>query len=404
MQRSKLKTLSTEQRPLCVAVVGCGAIARGQHLPNLMNGRGVALHSCCDAAPGVATEAAERFGAARAFTDYREAVRDPEVDVVLIATTEKIRRPIIEAAADARKAIYCEKPVAAALSDLYAIRRVVKGAGVPFCAGHNRRSSPAMIDARRLFRQLMEAPNDCGWRWEREADRQPISFDGAAGMSVRINDDWHSWKGWALDPVHAPHGPLLFEMTHFTDLCNWFIDDEPIEVTAASCGFLNHSVAIRYGGGGLANIAMFANGTFGYPKELYECFGNGGAVVVDHMVEVRTAGIADAPARTLYPMLGDHDPNVGTQGGIEGWLQKKRAACDRAKAAGDPMAQFTAEPGKGHAHALERFADEIRGSGPTVCGIDSAVQATEVAFAAIRSAEQRRPVRVDEIREDSTVG
>jgi predicted dehydrogenase len=60
--------------------------------------------------------------------------------------------------------------------------------------------------------------------------------------------------------------------------------------------------------------------------------------------------------------------------------------------------QFTAEPDKGHAHALEMFVDEILGLGPEVCGVDAAVLATEVAFAAIRSAHERRPVTLDEIR------
>jgi hypothetical protein len=99
-----------------------------------------------------------------------------------------------------------------------------------------------------------------------------------------------------FDPVQAPHGPMLFEMTHFTDLCNWLLDAEPVEVMAMESGMLNHSVSIRYQTGELATIAMGANGTFGYAKELYELMGNGGFVAIDHLLEVRTAGIEPAPA------------------------------------------------------------------------------------------------------------
>ena len=72
-------------------------------------------------------------------------------------------------------------------------------------------------------------------------------------ISVRINDDWHSWKGWVFDKTQAPHGPMLFEMTHFTDVCNWFLADQPLEVTAVATGMLNESVIVRYQSGALAH-------------------------------------------------------------------------------------------------------------------------------------------------------
>jgi len=186
-------------------------------------------------------------------------------------------------------------------------------------------------------------------------------------------------------------------MTHFTDLCNWFMGSEPTEVVALETGMLNHAIIVRYRGGELATLNLCANGTFGYPKELYEAMGNGGIVVIDHMCEIRTAGIAGAPARKTYPFLNDRHPHVGTEGGLPGWLAKKRAACDEAAASGNPMQQFTAEPDKGHAHAIERFIDQICHGGPVVCGMDDAVMATRVAFAAIRSAQEHRIVSLDEV-------
>jgi hypothetical protein len=118
---------------------------------------------------------------------------------------------------------------------------------------------------------------------------------------------------------------------------------------------------------------------------------------VDHMLEVRTAGIEGAPAKTTYPMVQDRHPQIGTEGGVSGWLAKKRAACAEAAAGNDPLLQFTAEPDKGHAHALELFVDQILGKGPEVCGIEASVLATRVAFAAIRSAQEKRAVLLDEI-------
>jgi len=168
-------------------------------------------------------------------------------------------------------------------------------------------------------------------------------------------------------------------------------------VTALESGVLNHGIIVRYANSELATLLMCANGTFGYPKELYEMFGNGGAVVVDHMLEVRTAGISGAAPRTAYPMLADKHPGIGADGGLEGWLAKKRAACKEAEQAGNSDLIFTAEPDKGHARAIDLFVDEIRGNGPVVCGIDDTVRATRVAFAAIKSAKENRPVGMDEV-------
>ena len=387
-----------KHEPMNFAVIGCGMLARSQHVPNIAASDKTVLHTCCDLSGDALAECRDVHGALHTTNDFKAAIDDPEVDAVCIATTERMRLPLIEAAAAAGKPVYCEKPLAQTLEQMYAIRKIVHAAGIPFCVGHNRRSGPAMIDAHRIFRAHMEDPAPCPWRYDREGSARPRwEADGVAAMAVRINDDWYSWKSHGMGDDVAAYGAMLFEMTHFTDLCNWFMAAEPAEVTALEYGRLNHGVVVRYDGGEMATILMTGNGTFGYPKELYEMFGNGAAVVVDHMLEVRTAGIEGAPAKTAYPMLKDRHPDVGAGGGLCGWLAKKRAACAEAAEKGDSSLIFTAEPDKGHARAIDRFVDEIRGEGPMVCGVDDAVQATRVAFAAVTSAKEKRQVDMAEV-------
>lgn len=383
--------------PLRVAVVGCGALAQSQHLPNITASSRMMLYACCDVSQAMLETCQAKFKPQQVSTDYTQVLKDPAVDLVVLAATERLRLPVIQLAAEQGKPIYVEKPLARSLEEAYQIQRVVREAGIPFCIGHNRRSSPAMIEAHAIFRRHMANPQSMPWRWNREGAARPaLPEDGAPGMSVRINDDWWSWKGWVFDKEQAPHGPMLFEMTHFTDLCNWFLDDEPEVVMALESGMLNHGVIIRYRGGAVATIGMFANGTFGYPKELYEIFGHGGAVVIDHMVEVRTAGIPGAPAHKTYPLIRDRFPHIQAQG-LEGWLAKKQAACQEAAQQGDPMLQLAPDADKGHARHLERFVDEVLGQGPRVCGVDEAVLATRVALAAVQSAQQTKPVRLETI-------
>ena len=391
-------SLLNKTEPLRFAVIGCGSVARVQHIPNIVKSPRMTLHTCVDLDDTVLAECRDVFGAKHVRKDFQGAIEDPEVDVICLATTEKLRLPVIAMAAKAGKPVYVEKPLATNLEEMREIQRVVHAADIPFCVGHNRRASPAMLEAQGIFRQHMTNPVPCPWRWRREGENLPsLPDDGIPSVSVRINDDWYSWKGWVFDKSHAPHGPMLFEMTHFTDVCNWFLADEPIEVTAVETGMLNEAVIIRYRSGALATIVIGSNGTFGYCKELYEFMGNGAYLAVDHMLEVRTAGIEGASPKTTYPMVQDRHPQIGTEGGVSGWLAKKRAACAEATDKNDPSLQFTAEPDKGHAHALERFVDQILGQGPAVCGVDDSVMATRVAFAAIRSAHERRTVSLREI-------
>jgi predicted dehydrogenase len=388
----------THNRPLNVAVIGCGSVARAQHIPNIIRSAQMTLHTCVDVDEAILAECRDFFGAQHIRKDFEGAIADPEVDMICLATTEKLRLPVIALAAKAGKAVYVEKPLARTLEEMQQIEQVVLASGIPFCVGHNRRASPAMLDAQHIFRQHMTHPAPNPWRWRREADQLPVlPDDGVPSISVRVNDDWYSWKGWVFDKTQAPHGPMLFEMTHFTDVCNWFLADEPVEVTAVETGMLNMAVIVRYRSGALATIVIANNGTMGYCKELYECMGNGAYLAVDHMLEVRTVGIEGAPAKITYPMINDRNPQLGLEGGVSGWLAKKQTACNEAAALHDPMLQFTAEPDKGHAHALDRFVDQILGLGPEVCGVEAAVLATRVAFAAIRSARERKPVLLTDI-------
>jgi predicted dehydrogenase len=385
-------------KPLAFAVIGCGSQAQAQHLPNIVASKKAALHTCCDVSEETLAVCRERYQPQKTTTDFLEAVHHPEVEAICLATTEALRLPVIEAAAKIGKPVYTEKPLAATWAEALEIQRVVNSAGIPFCVGHNRRASPAMADAHRFFRAHMEDPRISPWRWDREGiDRPEWPESNIPAAVVRINDDFASWKSWVYDNDKYPHGPMLWEMTHFVDICNWFLAAVPVEVCALENGLYLHSVSIRYDTGSLATISMCANGSFGYPKELYEFMGFAGVVSVHHMMEVITAGIEGAPRRTTYPPVADPYPDVGAEGGLSGWLAKRDAACDAALQTGDHSMVTAVDADKGHAHMLEAFMDEIRGDAPPVCGVDDAVLATRTCLAAIRSAREKRFVTLDEI-------
>ena len=80
-----------------------------------------------DPDPDVARRRAGEFGFARWTTDWRALVADPAVEVVSITAPNRLHRKMTEAAAQAGKVVYCEKPLALTLADGIAIIAPMKG-------------------------------------------------------------------------------------------------------------------------------------------------------------------------------------------------------------------------------------------------------------------------------------
>src|SRR5690348_16572404 len=91
--------------PLRFAVIGCGSVARAQHIPNIVKSSRMILHTCVDLDDAVLAECRDVFGAQHVRKDFDGAIADPEVDVICLATTEKLRLAVIAAAAKAGKPI-----------------------------------------------------------------------------------------------------------------------------------------------------------------------------------------------------------------------------------------------------------------------------------------------------------
>ncbi len=133
--------------PLGVAVIGAGRIGalHARHLLGSIEGARLAL--VVDADEGVARRASA--GVAEVATEYDAALTHADVDAVLIASPTVFHAAQLVAAAEAGKAIFCEKPVADSLAGTRAAMAAVEGAGVPFQIGFNRRFDPAYAEVAR---------------------------------------------------------------------------------------------------------------------------------------------------------------------------------------------------------------------------------------------------------------
>jgi predicted dehydrogenase len=95
--------------------------------------------------------AAGTLGWEESATDWREVVARDDIDLVDISTPGDSHAEIAIAAAEAGKAILCEKPLANTLPEAKAMLAAVEKAGVINMLCHNYRRAPAVMLAKRMI-------------------------------------------------------------------------------------------------------------------------------------------------------------------------------------------------------------------------------------------------------------
>lgn len=374
-----MSSTSSSARPLNVGIIGCGALAAGAHIPNTAANPGLNLRWLCDINTRLMGEQAELYGVEHTTTDYHDLLKDPAVDIVVLATTHTLRAEAIEAAARVGKAVYVEKPMADSVKDVARILKAVRESGIPFCVGHNRRSSPAIMAAAEILERYRGHETITPWRFDRNSALRPrLPEEDQTCVMIRVNDDVLSWKTWAFED-----GAIINEMTHFIDLANLFMGKlRPVQVYTMGSARFNFTIVIRYEDGSIATLPHSAVGTLDYPKELIEITYGGAMIAIDHCMEIRVMGIENEPFRRVF---NSPDPRAATQQpGIEGFYESAQQLIkERVKEGRNDF--FIGGPNKGHYEHLERFAQCVRGNGPSPCDAVEGAKATMLVLKAYES-------------------
>ncbi|WP_407571848.1 inositol 2-dehydrogenase [Deinococcus altitudinis] len=137
----------TASLPIRFALLGAGrmGVEHGLALVSLPEVQVVAVADPIEAA---ARKVARITRASKTYSDPLDAIHDPEVQAVIIVTPTSTHAALIEAAALAGKAIFCEKPVAADLAETERVMRIVEEQGVPFQIGFQRRYDASFVEAK----------------------------------------------------------------------------------------------------------------------------------------------------------------------------------------------------------------------------------------------------------------
>jgi predicted dehydrogenase len=134
---------------LGVGVLGAHSWAEKAHLPGYAAHERVDLVAICDVVPERAQAMAEKFGITRVYTDHRELLADPEVEMVDVCTPTDTHLPLSLAAIEASKHVLSEKPLARDARDAFKAAQAARDKGVRTKLGFTFRYSPAIRQIQR---------------------------------------------------------------------------------------------------------------------------------------------------------------------------------------------------------------------------------------------------------------
>ena len=263
---------------LRIGVAGVGRIGRMHAGIIARQTESASLIAVADAMPAASAAAAAEFGVEARTVD--ELLASTDIDAIAICTSTDTHVDLIVRAAEAGKAVFCEKPVSLDLAEVDRALAAVDAAGVPFMVGFNRRFDPSHRAVR----------------------------DAVAAGSV---GDVHIARITSRDPAPPPleyikvSGGIFIDMTiHDFDMAR-FVVGSPV-VTVFATGAVRVDPAIGEAGdvdtavlvlthenGAITTIDNSRQAVYGYDQRV-EVFGSAGMALSDnpraHAGAVLTAG------------------------------------------------------------------------------------------------------------------
>ena len=171
---------------LNIGLLGCGRIGQ-VHAQTIRQMDDVRITAVSDAFPESAHALAERCGAQVMETDA--VINSADVDAVIIATPTDTHFDLIHTAAQAGKAIFCEKPVDMSSDRIRQCIDVVEKTGVLFLTAFNRRFDPNFATLQTRIRDGEIGQVELLSITSRDPSPPPIDYVQTVGRHLPRYDD-----------------------------------------------------------------------------------------------------------------------------------------------------------------------------------------------------------------------
>ena len=203
-----------ENKIFGIGIIGCGLI--GQKRANALGKEGL-LVACADIDLKRATSLA-RTSNAKAFEDWQELLKLPEVEIVVVATLHDSLAEITLAAIESGKYILVEKPAARNAKELEPVMVAAERKFVKVHVGFNHRYHRSLRKAKEII--------DSSELGELMFIRARYGHGGRLGYD----------KEWRAKPELSGGGELIDQGPHLIDLSRWFLGEfNEIQGFAQTC-------------------------------------------------------------------------------------------------------------------------------------------------------------------------
>ena len=313
------------------------------HAGNIASHPDARLLFVVDPDRAAAERLAGRHGAA--VGSQAEALADPAVNAVVIASSTDTHADLVEAAARAGKAVFCEKPLDLDRGRAAACVAVAQECDVPLMVGFNRRFDPSFA---RLERQI---------------------HDGRIGRLELLTITSRDPAPPPIEYVRRSGGLFRDMMIHDFDMARWLLEEEPVEVFAAASVLIDPAigeagdvdtavVTLRTESGALCQISNSRRAVYGYDQRI-EALGSKGALRAENVIE------------STVSFAGD-----------DGIISDK------------PLHFFLERYAEAYRRELDHFIGAIAGGAAPLVGGSDGVKALALADAGLESFRTGRAVRI----------
>lgn len=350
-----------EDRLLRVGVLGCGPIAQAAHFESCTKARNATLYAICDVADDLRARMAATHAPTRSYADYDAMLADPEVEAIVIATSDAFHVPAALRALQAGKHVLCEKPLATGVEEAESLRAAVQASGNVLQVGHMKRFDAGLQAAKAFIDGPMGAMVALKAWYCDSTHRYPMT-DAVQPLIVT--------SALARKPAENPKADLdryymLAHGSHLVDTAR-FLGGEIVEVEAR----LLNRAGIRCW---FVDVA-FASGTLGHLDltvavrmdwhEGFQIYGEGGSIL----------------AKTYNP-----------------WYYKSSEVDIFHEADGTTRRVLGAD-GHFYRRQLEGFADTIlKGMPQYGADLEDGIASVRAMVAIARSVQAGRPVRLADV-------
>jgi myo-inositol 2-dehydrogenase/D-chiro-inositol 1-dehydrogenase len=336
------------KRKLRFGVLGVGRIGK-IHIENLVNRiPGTEVVALSDVLPDELASVKAKFDVPMGYADYKEVVKLPEVDAVVICTPTNTHCQVIMDAAAAGKHVFCEKPIDLGMEKIQRINAEVQKCGIQLMVGFNRRFDPNFLKVHEMVKS------------------------GKVGVPQVL-------KITSRDPSPPPEeylrasGGLFLDMTiHDFDMARYLMGSEVREVYARAQVLVDRVfekvgdwdtalVTLVFENGALGSIDNSRKAVYGYDQRV-EVFGSEGMVAVKN----------NTPDNHVYL------DRVGRHSSL-------------------PLNFFMERYTESYLREMQAFVDAVRENQAVPVSGKDGLLAVAIGLAAAKSAKENRPVKLSEI-------